>query len=108
MELSVRVLCRDAIAPGFELAGLSVDRAEPDESAVVALRQLANDPSVGLVLIEERLQRSLPDDLVEQLEERASPIVVPFPSPAWDERSLAEEYVLAILRQAVGYRVRVR
>ena len=108
MALAIRVLCRPSVAPGFELAGVRVDRAEPDESAAAALRELASDPAVGVVLIEERLRRAVPDELVQRLDRRALPIVVPFPSPVWDERSLAEDYVLEILRQAVGYRVRAR
>jgi hypothetical protein len=48
---------------------------------------------------------------VQRLDRRTSPALVPFPSPtraSWEGRGLAEEYVLEILRQAVGYRVRPR
>jgi hypothetical protein len=34
--------------------------------------------------------------------------VVPFPGPHWDERSSAEQYVVEILRRAIGYHVRMR
>lgn len=116
MELSVRVLCRADIARGFELAGLIVERVGEGEgadsatgaSAAEALRRLARDPSVGVVLVEEALRRRLPDELVQRIDHQAAPLLVPFPSPAWEGRGLAEEYVLAILRQAVGYRVRPR
>jgi vacuolar-type H+-ATPase subunit F/Vma7 len=60
------------------------------------------------VLVEEALRRRLPDELVQRIDHQAAPLLVPFPSPAWEGRGLAEEYVLAILRQAVGYRVRPR
>jgi vacuolar-type H+-ATPase subunit F/Vma7 len=120
MELSVRVLCRAEIARGFELAGLVVERvacaacveggvdSAAGASAAEALRRLARDPSVGVVLVEEALRRRLPDELVQRIDHQAAPLLVPFPSPAWEGRGLAEEYVLAILRQAVGYRVRPR
>jgi vacuolar-type H+-ATPase subunit F/Vma7 len=114
MELTVRVLCRARIARGFELAGLSVERVSEDSeagavtSAAEALVRLARDPRVGVVLVEEALRRSLPEELVQRIDHQASPLLVPFPSPAWEGRGLAEEYVLAILRQAVGYRVRPR
>ena len=108
MELSVKVLCSPELAAGFELAGLAVDSAEPDASAGEALRRLAADPGVGVVLIEERLRRALPAELVHRLDRKAQPIVVPFPSPKWEGPGVAEEYVLEILRQAVGYRVRPR
>lgn len=103
----MRVLCRPEIAAGFELAGMEVDRAdEPD--AEKELRRLAEDARVGVVLIEERLRRALPDEFVQRLDRQASPVLVPFPSPAWVTRGTAEEYALEILRQAIGYRVRAR
>ena len=107
MELSVRVLCRPEIAPGFELAGLEVDRAD-ETTAAETLRRLASDAKVGVVLIEERLRRALSDEIVQRLDRQASPVLVPFPSPAWEGRGVAEEYALEILRQAIGYRVRPR
>lgn len=107
MELSTRVLCRPETAAGFELASVRVDRV--DETTVgEAMRKLAADPSVGIVLVEERLRRAFPDDLRQRLDRQALPIVVSFPSPSWEGRGAAEERVLELLRQAIGYRVRPR
>jgi len=108
MELNVHVICRRALAPGFELAGLVVDRAEDGPAATGEVRRLAEDPPVGIVLVEERLHRDLSPELVTRLDRQGLPIVASFPSPSWDGRSVAEDYVLDILRQAVGYRVRPR
>jgi len=107
MQLRVCVLCRPEVAPGFELAGVSVDRAE-EPGATEALSRLADDPSVGIVLVEERLRRALPEPLVRRIDRRAAPLLISFPSPSWEGPSAAEDYVLEILRQAVGYRVRAR
>lgn len=107
MELTVRVLCRPEVAPGFELAGVVVDRVE-ESSAGEAMRRIAADPRTGIVLVEDRLRRALPEDLMQRLDRLATPIVVPFPSPSWGGPSVQEEYVMEILRQAVGYRVRPR
>jgi hypothetical protein len=35
-------------------------------------------------------------------------MVVPFPGPTWVVRPPAEEYIVELLRQAIGYRVRIR
>lgn len=103
----MRILCRPEVAAGFELAAVPV--VPVDESTVVeAMRKLAADPSVGVVLVEERLRRTFPDDLRQRLDRQALPIVVGFPSPAWQGPSAAEERVLELLRQAIGYRVRPR
>lgn len=107
MELTVRVLCRPEVAPGFELAGVVVDRVD-ETTAGEAMRRIAGDPATGIVLVEDRLRHALPEDLMLRLDRLATPIVVPFPSPTWSGPSVQEEYVMEILRQAVGYRVRPR
>jgi vacuolar-type H+-ATPase subunit F/Vma7 len=108
MELTVRIVCRPALAPGFELAGVPVDTAVDGAAATEVLRRLAGDPKVGIVLVDAVLHRALPDEVRARLERQARPLVTPFPPPAWDEAAEAEAYVLEILRQAIGYRVRPR
>ena len=107
MDLTLRVLCTPQVAAGFTLAGLQVDEAD-EASAPETMRQLAADDTVGILLVEDRLHRALPIDLRARLDRLSVPLVVPFPSPSWERRGLAEQYVLEILRQAVGYRVRAR
>ena len=58
--------------------------------------------------MDETLYRALPHDLVARLDREALPMLAPVPDPGWDERSAAEAYVMDILRQAIGYRVRPR
>jgi vacuolar-type H+-ATPase subunit F/Vma7 len=104
----VRVVCRPQLAPGFELAGLSVDLAVDGLAAAEVVRHLAADPKCGIVLVDSVLHRALPDELLTRLERQTFPLVAPIPAPAWDEAAEAEAYVLEILRQAIGYRVRPR
>ena len=105
--MSVKVLCTPEVAAGFGLAGLSVEEVDA-AAAPDAVRRLATDGTIGIILVEESLHRALPEELRVRIERLAVPIVVPFPSPSWERRGLAEQYVLEILRQAVGYRVRAR
>lgn len=104
----VRIVCRPSQAGGFALAGLEVDVASDVPRAVELLKRLALDSKAGIVLVDEQLHRALPHELRQRLDRLAQPMVTPFPSPAWDEAAAAEEYVLEILRQAIGYRVRPR
>ena len=108
MELTVHVLCRPALAPGFALAGVAADEVRDPAEAERLLAQLAADPKVGVVLVEDELHRAISPELVGRIDREGRPVVAPFPSPRWDGRRVAEEYVLEILRQAVGYRVRPR
>lgn len=107
MALSVRVVCRPEIAPGFELAGLRADTAVDGAGARARLAALAADPAVGVVLIEDRLQRALPADFAQRLERQERPLVAPFPGPRFEAAGAGEEAVLEILRRAIGYRVRL-
>ena len=105
--MSVRVVCRPEIAPGFELAGLRADTATDGATARTRLSTLADDPAVGIVLLEERLYRSLPADFAQRLQRQARPLVAQFPSPRFGAEEAAEAAVLELLRRAIGYRVRL-
>jgi vacuolar-type H+-ATPase subunit F/Vma7 len=107
MDLSVRVVCRPEIAAGFELAGLHPGTATDGASTRAELAALASDPGVGIVLLEDRLQRALPPDLVQRLERQPRPLIAIFPSPRFGATEAAEEALLEVLRRAIGYRVRL-
>jgi len=102
------VVSRRVLAAGFELAGLAVTRADDGATAAEAVRRWAADGEMGIVLVDEALYRALPRDLLTRLDRQALPIIAPVPVPQWDEQSEAEAYILEILRQAIGYRVRPR
>jgi vacuolar-type H+-ATPase subunit F/Vma7 len=106
--MRVRVVARPVTAAGFELAGLPVVRVDDGAAAADAIRRVAVDVDVGIVLVDDGLYRALPQDLLTWLDRRALPIVASVPLPQWDERVEAEAYILELLRQAIGYRVRPR
>lgn len=109
MRTAVRVLCRPEVAAGFALAGMRVVPAASAAAATIRLGELVSQPDTGVLLMEERLHGALPVDVRRRLARRALPMVVPFPGPAWAERSDgAEAYVIELLRQVIGYRVRLR
>ncbi|HVX89618.1 MAG TPA: V-type ATP synthase subunit F [Gemmatimonadales bacterium] len=108
MSERIRVLARPEVVAGFALAGVpGVEAGTPAERAA-GLRALADDPSIGVVLIEDSALRDLPDDLQRSLAKRPLPIVVPFPRPAWQEGPAVDQYIVELLRQVIGYRVRLR
>jgi vacuolar-type H+-ATPase subunit F/Vma7 len=107
--LGVRVLARPEIAAGFALAGLRPVEAGSDADAGERLDELLVTPDVGVVLMEEGLYDGLAEDIRRRLGRRALPMVVPFPEPAWAERPQgAEAYIVELLRQVIGYRVRLK
>lgn len=109
MSHAVHVLARPEVAAGFALAGLHVDETPDVAHGMAQLRELLRDPTAGVVLVEDALYDALPDDLRAELGRRPLPMVVPFPGPQWEEpRTAAESYIVELLRQVIGYRVRLR
>jgi len=107
--MQIRVLSRPELTAGFTLAGIPAVDAESVASAVARFRDILEDPTIGVVLIEETFHQQLPDDLRRQLSRRPLPMVVPFPGLAWEAApGAAESYIVELLRQVIGYRVRLR
>jgi vacuolar-type H+-ATPase subunit F/Vma7 len=109
MKRSVRIVCRSQLAPGFALAGLQIDEAPTAAAGAARIAALAKDPAVGLLLVDEACWAALPESERRALVRKPLPLIVPFPGPAWAPGPPAAEAHLAeILRQALGYRVRLR
>lgn len=109
MKRSVRIVCRSELAPGFALAGLQIDEARTAAEGAARIAALAQDPGVGLLLADEACWAALPESERRALVRKPLPLIVPFPGPAWAPAAAAPEAHLAeILRQALGYRVRLR
>lgn len=109
MRYGVRVLSRPEVSAGFSLAGLRTIDVASAEPAREQLHELMSQPEVGVVLMEEGFYDRLPEELRRELGRRPLPMVVPFPEPAWAEApERAEAYIVELLRQVIGYRVRLR
>lgn len=109
MSYGVRVLARPEVAAGFMLAGVPVVEAVSVEQALDAFRTLMEEPAIGVILMEEAFHDRLPEDLRRRLGRKPLPMVVPFPGPTWAARpEAAESYIVELLRQVIGYRVRLR
>lgn len=105
----MRVLCRPEVAAGFALAGLRAVPAVTAHAAETRLRELVSEPETGVLLVEEQLHDALPPDVRRRFARRPLPMVVPFPGPMWGEPAAGPEaYVIELLRQVIGYRVRLR
>lgn len=102
-----RVLCRPQTAAGFELIGLPVLIASDTESALRQLERTRQEGEIGLLLIEESLEATLPEEVHREAERGQWPVILPFPGPRWRGESAAEDRVVALLRRAIGYRVRL-
>ena len=109
MSYHVRAIARPEVAAGLALAGVRpIEAATPDLGAAVLKDALAT-PAVGVVLIEDCLYDPLPEELRRRIGKRPLPMVVPFPGPSWQALAAGPEaYIVELLRQVIGYRVRLR
>ncbi len=108
MSYSVHVLARPAVAAGFRLAGLrSLEAANPTDGA----RQVAillDEPGLGVILVEADIFDAVSEEVRHELSRRSLPMVVPFPGPSWEPGAEGPEAFIAdLLRQAIGYRVKL-
>ena len=108
MKVQLRVLAQRGTAAGFALAGIPTVESATPAAGVEQLTGMIDDPTVGVVLLEESVHRAVPEDLKRRLARQALPIVVPFPAPIWQEGPVVDQYIVELLRQVIGYRVRLR
>jgi vacuolar-type H+-ATPase subunit F/Vma7 len=109
MRGDVAVVCTPAAASGFRLAGLTPFAGAPEEAAQHVARCLAAPAGQrpAVLLIEETLLAALPPSLGRRLARDPALLAVPFPAPRTGEATAPDAFLLEILRQAIGYRVRL-
>lgn len=110
MKGPVAVVCPPAEAAGYWLAGLWPRVAVDGEEAAAAIHELLSLPAgerPAVLLVAERLEAALPAGDRRDLRRDPLLALVPVPGPAGG-RAAPEAFLLEILRQAIGYRVRLR
>lgn len=108
MSYSVLALCHPDVATGFRLAGVPALDVGDSAAAGEQLREM-HQPDLGVILIQDSLYEKLPEELPHQFGRHPLPMLVPFPGPTWESHpESAEAYIVELLRQVVGYRVRLR
>ncbi|MCX7793987.1 MAG: V-type ATP synthase subunit F [Thermodesulfovibrionales bacterium] len=91
--------------PGFSLAGVIHHSVKPEECERL-LKDLISDPETGLIAVDERLVNAMGQDKFKKIEEKFSGVMVIIPSPEKPEER--EDYLLRLIRRAIGYHVRLR
>lgn len=108
MSYSVRVLARPAVAAGFQLAGLKIIEASSPAEGARRIVLLLDEPGLGVLLVESGIFDALTDEVRHELSRRPLPMVVPFPGPSWGPALAGPDAFIAdLLRQAIGYRVKL-
>ncbi|RLB39793.1 MAG: hypothetical protein DRH30_09345 [Deltaproteobacteria bacterium] len=102
------VIASPGLSSGFALAGVPVFEATDGIDAARQIDRVVADLNAGVIMIDEPLYDDLPDEARRDLQRSALPVVIPVPGPAWTTESTAHEYIVEILRRAIGYRVKLQ
>ena len=104
------VLTKPGLGTGFALSSAPVYEEAGGPDAEARLRGLMADPNLApaVLVIDESLYAELSEEFRRELERRSIPVVIQVPGPDWTAASKAHEYIVEILRRAIGYRVRLQ
>jgi vacuolar-type H+-ATPase subunit F/Vma7 len=102
------VISSPGLSAGFALAGVPVFEAADGADAARQIDHLADAMNTGVVIIDEPLYDDLPDEVRRNLRRSPLPVVIPVPGPDWTTETTAHEYIVEILRRAIGYRVKLQ
>lgn len=98
------VVANPALADGFRLAGCATVEVRPADAAT-AVRGVASEADVGLVLVTADLWAALDERQRGRLERAARPIVLPIPAGVVTDATTRRQLLGEMLERAIGYRI---
>jgi len=102
------VITSPGLSAGFALAGVLVFDASDGADAARQTGHLVDEMNAGVIIMDEPLYEDLPEEIKRDLRKSAHPVVIPVPGPDWMTETTAHEYIVEILRRAIGYRVKLQ
>lgn len=109
MRGPVVAIARPGLAQGLGLAGIPVSEATVLAAGVDELGRRAATAAPAVLLVDDGILAAAPAALLRRIASQPVPVVLAVPAPAAEPgRAAGEEEILALLRQAIGYRVRLR
>lgn len=106
MEYKVLALMPQKLALGFELAGIRTRVVDPDHLRSV-LREMLQQGDIGVVLLHQELFDRLDGRMRRRILESVIPLFLVVSPEEAGERNV-EAYVEQMIKDAVGYPIRVR
>lgn len=103
MELNekIAVIGNSAMVSGFKLSGLQDFFTLEGKDAEDKLSQLINDPSYGIIILEESVLENADWRLKRRIEAIAKPVVVTVPSPSGPMEQ--SESIGVLIKRALGF-----
>ena len=90
---------------GFGLAGVT-QLTVLFEGAEALLKEVITKPETGLVILDERLIKSIGEDKLQEIEEGWQGILLTLPAP--ESRGVTrEDYTAQLMQRVIGYHLRL-
>ena len=107
------IVTHPELAAGFRLAGVEVFEAHgrEDVNHIIGDVMRNKDYGVGIIGIDEELNSQVDPQIIEELEERGLPLLIPFPAAAvysWEREKREESYAANLVRNAIGYHIKLK
>lgn len=93
--------------PGFSLAGFR-QCTSTIAGVEIALHEVLADPETRVAVVDERLLAGLTQERFKEMGARWSGVLVVLPAPEQKGLETGEDYALRIIRNAIGYHVRLQ
>jgi V/A-type H+-transporting ATPase subunit F len=103
-----RVIADEDSAVGFRLAGVEAAAVASPQEAERLLRAWVDEGECSLIIVAQRFLEAFSEATRRRIERLSLPIVIPLPlSAAWEQEERSQEYVLALIRRAIGFQMRI-
>lgn len=94
---------------GFRCAGVECFEAGADVDLPAFLLKLQAEGRYGLVAVEEKMLKKVPDHEMRRIHKRGLPIIIPINIPEnWGEVEFGESPVVRLIRRAIGYQIKIK
>jgi len=94
---------------GFRCAGVECFEAGPEVDLPSFLLKLQAEGRYGLVAVEEKMLKKVPDHEMRRIQKRGLPIIIPINIPeSWGEVEFGESPVVRLIRRAIGYQIKIK
>ena len=102
------VITDPATATGFRMAGVETFEANTQPQLQQKLMELITTGSYGLIAINQELGSDLGDEVGRTMKNRALPVILPFPVPKAGQVESGEAYLSKLVKDAIGFYVKLK
>ena len=103
------IITEEGAPLGFRCAGIECLEAGLTADVSALLFKLQAGGRYGLVAVDEKVLKRVPEHEMRRLQKKGLPIIMPINIPAqWGEAEFGESPVVRLIRRAIGYQIKIK